>query len=377
MILFIAGTRPELIKLHPVYWAIRTQLRESMDSITAVKLLCVAQQKDLVAQHADRFDGRDVEHLPLGEAVDGRTADGLDTLYPRLIGALEQWFSEYRGGLVNRGHGHVTVVQGDTLTAAAGALVAKAHGWTVLHVEAGLRSPRMDMPYPEEWARRFISTVADIHCAPTVQAERNLHAERVHGLILRTGNTGVDALRYEVGRLRPRVLWKRPVKILITCHRREAWDRILPSLVSSVVEMAHVHPTWTFVWPLHPNPLIAKLTEPLGVYANVMRTRALSRNEFVQEMVQAAVIVTDSGGVIEDAVTLGRPVCIIRDVTERPEALDVERSILVPGDSVVHLPSVVEQILKLGDGPASTVFGDGGASERIANLLLGMRPCHA
>jgi len=368
MILLIAGTRPELIKLHPIYHALKVTKRFGPFAVP-IRLLLVQQQKDLIQQHVHGFSSDEVIPLELGEATDARAAQGLDTLYPALLGALDQWF-----GIRTGGSGDIAVVQGDTLTAVAGATVAKAHGWTVVHVEAGLRSPRADSPYPEEWARRAIARLANVHCAPTALAERNLRTEGVPGLILRTGNTGVDALVHTLRELGPPDMTTTPIRVLVTCHRREAWATALPALVAAVADVAQTHSDWIVTWPLHPNSLIRKLTEPLSAFPNVHRPAALGRKAFVAEMLRAHAIVTDSGGVIEDAVTMGRSVAIIRDETERPEAL-IGVNQLVPAASMSRLAATVFGLAMWETPAPSTVFGDGHAADRIAHLLLGMLPC--
>jgi UDP-N-acetylglucosamine 2-epimerase (non-hydrolysing) len=242
-------------------------------------------------------------------------------------------------------------------------------------VEAGLRTSTLREPFPEELNRRLISRMAVLHFAPTAHAMANLQEESVVGGHL-TGNPVVDELQAMLAA----PLWPgddlAPGEgvVVVTCHRRESWDSRLPLLVLALAELADANPKWRIVWPLHPNPLIERVARPTLdrlLHPNVTLLSALPYRQFIRLLQHAELVITDSGGVIEEAATMGRRLLIIRDETERPEAIASGRARLVPRGSTAELPALAaEMIATVPDLPWSTLFGDGKAGPRIADLLV-------
>ncbi len=353
----IVGTRPEVIKLRPVY---RELLRRPEAGLPRV--ISTGQSPGLLALHLGEI-GADLPltfALPLPPEVEGREPDALGVLLAPMLRELTSWWHTSRPDLV--------MVQGDTLSALAGALVAAQEGLPVVHVEAGLRSGRLDRPYPEEVCRRLIAELASLHCAPTPKAAETLKREQVRGRILMTGNPGVDALYFD-GRGLPFAQTPKVGCVLVTCHRREGWDEILPALVAAMGELAQ-HPL-PIVWPLHPNPRVQAAVKPLRSCQRVGLVPPLPRRAFLELLSRAAVVLTDSGGVIEEAITLGIPTVILREETERPEALDCGRGILCPLADLPRLPEIVLSLLrKEAPRVPQTCFGEGRAAEHIVDGLV-------
>lgn len=301
--LFI-GTRPEAIKLTPVIEELK---RRTIPHI----VYCVQQQ----AMATSYLIEKDISSA----VVPVKRADGsLTELIAETTAALKylKW-SDFS----------YAVVQGDTTTAMCAALVASMHRVPIAHVEAGLRS-RANDPFPEEINRRLISAIAAIHFAPTTIAGFNLEKENFQGKLAIVGNTGIDALHNALASLfsddvsrivaaccdgdpRDRDL------ILLTCHRRENWANI-----DDLIDGLQTLPDDCFVvWPCHPNPLIRDKVQKVN-RPNVLVVDPLSHTDMCHLLSRAAVIVTDSGGMIEEACEESKPCLILREVTERPEALD-------------------------------------------------------
>jgi UDP-N-acetylglucosamine 2-epimerase (non-hydrolysing) len=280
------------------------------------------------------------------------------------------------------------MVQGDTTSAFCAALAAYNRRIAVAHVEAGLRSFDRRHPYPEEANRRMLTAVTDLHFAPTSWAAQNLLAEGVpRGQVVVTGNTVVDALLLTLeaelrgGEPIPRSDGRRIV--LITLHRREAWETardgersVLDGILSALRSAADRHPDVDFVYPVHLNPKVQQAARRAFAGArNARLIEPLPYVRFVKTMAQASVIVTDSGGIQEEAPSLGIPVLVLRRTTERPEALGTGANRLVGTD-----PQDIEQALSValaeargaasGTLPRPNPFGDGRASDRIARGLL-------
>jgi len=254
------------------------------------------------------------------------------------------------------------IVQGDTSTAFAAALAAFHLGIPVAHIEAGLRTYRPAAPFPEEANRRAIALVADQHFAPTPAAKANLAAERLHGDIHVTGNSGIDALRLVLGEIGPPPPADRAKRlILVTCHRRESFGAPFAAICAALERLA-ARPDVDVLFPRHPNPALgappphARTLPPLGLA------------DFIRLMRRADLILTDSGGVQEEAAALGTPVVVLRDSTERPES----GAILAGADPDRILAAADAWLEGTLPPPApSHVYGDGFAARRIVAGLLG------
>jgi UDP-N-acetylglucosamine 2-epimerase (non-hydrolysing) len=271
----------------------------------------------------------------------------------------------------------VVVVQGDTSTAYAGARAAAAAGCPVAHVEAGLRTADAGDPFPEEWFRRRITGYADHHFVPTALARANLLAEGVDAAtVYVTGNTGIDSLRRVLADLaaHPAGLPSTRSRVAVTLHRRENWDDNADVVCSALLDLAGRRPDLTFLLPVHPNPRIARrLERRLGSHPAFALVAPMGYRAFVAEAASAALLISDSGGIQEEAPHLGVPLLVPRSCTERPEALATGFVHLVEIDR----EAIVRQAMALLAGPrrppvpfhAAAPFGDGRAAARIVDVI--------
>jgi UDP-N-acetylglucosamine 2-epimerase (non-hydrolysing) len=264
------------------------------------------------------------------------------------------------------------VVQGDTSSALGGALAASTAGIPVAHVEAGLRTHDAMLPWPEEEYRTAIDAHADLLFAPTEASAANLRAEQVAGDVRVTGNTGIDAAVAAISRLPPPVPQAQR-RILVTCHRRESWRDGLRSIAAAVTELAAGGSTLVDVI-LHPNPFVAdQMRRRLAGAGGVNLIGPCSHGELLRRMRDATLILSDSGGIQEEAPALGVPLLVLRDRTERPEGIAAGNSRLVGTDR----QRIVAEARALLDDPAALAamsrhsfpFGDGRAAHRIASII--------
>jgi len=276
------------------------------------------------------------------------------------------------------------VVQGDTTTAMSAALAAFYNRIKVAHVEAGLRTRDRFSPYPEEVNRRFVGVIADLHFPPTDMARAALIGEGVDAAsIVMTGNTGIDALRWTAARARagdvcvpsavaPHLTGKRIV--LVTAHRRESFDKGLDEICHAVRDIVARFEDVVVVLPVHPNPRVKGPIEALlSEIDRVILTGPIEYGPFVALMQQADLILTDSGGIQEEATALGKAILVMRDTTERPEAIQAGNAKLVGADRnsiVEHAYALLSEPTKLAAmAKPSNAFGDGMAGARIAATL--------
>ena len=303
-------------------------------------------------------------------ATGGRLAEVTASCVRQVDGAIE----EIGPGCI--------VVQGDTVTAMATSLAAFYRRVRLVHVEAGLRTGNLESPWPEELNRRIISMSAAIHCAPTVAAAATLKSEGIpEEAVHVTGNTVVDALNWTLSRqqarsghwsIRHRDLGQRRV-VLITAHRRENVGRGIHDLCLAVERLAERFPDVRFVFPVHCNPEIQEVVRrSLTAPANVKLMPALAYAEFIWMLDRAEFLLTDSGGALEEAVSLGKFSLITRDTTERPEALQVGLARLVgttPSRIVREASEILQRPPVDRAPPAQNPFGDGQAARRIVEIL--------
>ncbi len=344
----ILGTRPETIKILPL----ARVLGLSCD------LIAVTQHRELLFGHLSEYGL--TPHTVID--IDRKTGS-----LSELSGCILKQLGEGRIAWDNYAY---AVVQGDTATALASAQAAFYAGVPVVHVEAGLRSPSLLRPFPEEMHRRAISKIASYHFAPTRLSAMNLQQENVEGGIFQVGNTGIDAFRDAVSRPEPPQVTEilkragsRPV-VLITCHRRESWSTLLPKLIELT---AALPPDLFAVWPIHANPHIKSLIKAATLPSNVLITESLSHRVLAHLVLLSSAVVTDSGGVIEEAADADKPCLILRTETERPEALDAACQLV--GDRVDELPTLVRAAVGW-QRKSKGRFGDGHAANRIASVLL-------
>lgn len=318
-----------------------------------------------------------------------RPEQDLADLTARILTGLRTVLREARPDLL--------LVQGDTTTCFAAALVGFYGRVTVGHVEAGLRTGDLQAPFPEEANRTLVSRITTLHFAPTAWARDNLLREGVHeSSIFVTGNTVIDALLGMRDRLRqvPPDVWRAAfgerlyhrldetseMRILVTGHRRENFGARLLEICSAIRQLALVHPGWTFVYPVHLNPNVRRPVHMiLGDLSNVWLIDPLDYLPFVWLMDRSQLVLTDSGGIQEEAPSLGKPVLVMRERTERPEAVEAGTVRLV-GTDRRRIVENVEAIVADSDlyermARAHNPYGDGRAAARIvAAMCAHMRP---
>ena len=371
-VLCVFGTRPEAIKMAPVV----RKLRESPGINTRV---CVtAQHRHMLDQVLGIF-GIEADH-DLDLMTPGQ--DLFDVTSRVLLGMRDVLRSD---------RPDVMLVHGDTTTCFAAGLAAFYENVTLGHVEAGLRTGDLRAPFPEEANRSLVAKVCDYHFAPTELARQNLMAEAMPDeKIWVTGNTVIDALLIARGMLpdQPEAYWQEHLGdellgqvrqgperfVLITGHRRENFGQGFRDLCMAIRQLAERHPNWLFVYPVHLNPNVQKpVNELLSGLTNVRLIEPLDYLPFVWLMDRCDLILTDSGGIQEEGPSLGKPVLVMRDVTERPEALDAGTVLLV-GTKQEMITSSVEKVLRdqaTYDAMARAInpYGDGRAAGRIAATL--------
>ena len=268
----------------------------------------------------------------------------------------------------------LVVVQGDTSSALGAALAASLAGVAVAHVEAGLRTHDPRLPWPEEEYRTSIDARADLLFAPTETAVANLRAEGVRGEVHLTGNTGIDALKATAARLsaQPLVVEKLP-RMLVTCHRRESWGEGLKSIAIALVEIARDGAS-TIELVLHPNAHVAAIMrQSLDSIRGISLIAPCTQIDLIRRMREVDLILSDSGGIQEEATALGTPLLVLREKTERPEAIASGNARLV-GTSSYRIIAEVRRLLenpyeRLTMARPAFPFGDGHAAPRIAEVI--------
>jgi UDP-N-acetylglucosamine 2-epimerase (non-hydrolysing) len=356
-ILVVYGTRPEVIKLAPVVRALK-----EWPELCAVTVCTTAQHREL-ADQAERVLGvaADID-LDLMEAeqplnrLTSRVVAGVDAV---LISSTPDWL----------------IVQGDTTSAMAAALAAFHRGVRVGHVESGLRTGDLARPFPEELNRRVVDLVASAHFAPTARARASLLAEGAPAeRVFLTGNTVVDAVQAIAAGLPPRA-GPRTDEVLVTVHRRETFGAPIRGLFGAVADLARLYPAVRWRCPVHPNPEVeAPAHEMLAGIPNVDLLPPLDYVDVVDHLRRCRLVLTDSGGLQEEAPAFGTPVLVLRETTERPEGVwaGVARLVGVDRTRVVAETRRALDHPDTGWGPAGgNPYGDGRAAERIAAILTG------
>lgn len=361
-VLVVFGTRPEGIKLAPVIRALRA--RKGVRVVVAN----AGQHAEMLDQHLEPFGIQTDHRLDLL-----RPGQPLDRLTAR---ALVEIASVVRGESPE-----LIVVQGDTTTVLASALAAFYARVPVAHVEAGLRTGMLDHPFPEEMNRRVAGALATLHFAPTERARENLLREGVDpDAIEVTGNTVIDAVcwmdqhAHTPEEIRPLVEDPRR-RILVTAHRRESWGAPMDEIGAAISELAASRPDVLVVFPIHPNPVVRKsIVQPTRGLDNVVLMEPLPYPAFVRLMSSAFLLLTDSGGVQEEAAALHKPVLVMREVTERSEGVDTGTSLLVgrrAGDIVAAVRTLLSKPEEYAlRAAAPNPYGDGRAGERIAARIV-------
>ena len=359
----VLGTRPEAIKLAPVVLALRDA--PGFEPVVAV----TAQHREMLDQVLDLFDivpDVDLDIIKERQTLTGVTVRALEGLSP----------------VIEQERPDVVIVQGDTTTTFVGALAAFYHHVPVVHVEAGLRTNDPYSPYPEEINRRLTTQLTTLHLAATPMAKGNLLAEHVdESRIVVTGNTVIDALLWTVDR---RVDYGDPALagldddprrvLLVTAHRRESWGEGMVSIGRALAEIARRQPDVLIVFPIHKNPVVREAILPaIAGLDNVVVLEPLAYGGFARLMERAHVILTDSGGIQEEGPSLGKPVLVMRDTTERPEAIAAGTAKLVGTDEMTLVTEVC-RLFDDGDAHATMAnavnpYGDGRGAPRTVGAL--------
>jgi UDP-N-acetylglucosamine 2-epimerase (non-hydrolysing) len=381
-VMLVFGTRPEAIKMAPL---VKEFQKNPGDFETIV---CVTgQHREMLDQVLGIFDIKpdfDLNIMKQGQDLYDITA--------RVLTGMRDVLLECKPDVV--------LVHGDTTTSTAAALAAFYQQIPVGHVEAGLRTYNIYSPWPEEMNRQITSRISTYNFAPTSLSERNLKEEKAYGQIYVTGNTVIDALHLVVDKLKNDVeLAKEQIKVLaeagydvtrldngkklvlITGHRRENFGEGFINMVTAIKDLTEKYPHVDFVYPMHLNPNVRKpihevFGENLNDLGNMFFIEPLQYLEFVYLMEKSTIVLTDSGGIQEEAPGLGKPVLVMRDTTERPEALE---------SGTVHLVGtchdlIIKEVSTLLDSKeayekmskAVNPYGDGKACSRIVNILKGL-----
>jgi len=355
LVTIVLGTRPEAIKLAPVILAFQASPH------FRTRVVLTGQHREMVSQVMDLFSlvaDHDLALMAPNQTLTHVTCAALQ--------GLKEEFALHRPDLV--------LVQGDTTTAFASALAAFYEQIPVGHVEAGLRTDNLFDPFPEEANRRLISQLAQLHFAPTERSAANLRASGVVGAITTTGNTVIDALLLMAEQAPsleiPGLDWEHQRVLLATVHRRENWGERLQEIGRGFLALLERFPDTALLLPLHRNPTVREpLQALLGDHPRAFLTEPLDYDRLVAAMRGCTLLLTDSGGLQEEAPALGKPVLVLRRTTERPEAVEAGTARLIGTDST----AILQEGSRLLEDPAAyeamarahNPFGDGQASGRI------------
>jgi UDP-N-acetylglucosamine 2-epimerase len=356
----IFGTRPEAIKVAPVY----INLKKNGINVKAV---VTGQHKEMLYQVLELF-GINPDY-DIGIMKEGQ---GLSELTGRLLIELDK--------IVKKEKFTYILVQGDTTSALTGALVAFYNKIPVGHIEAGLRTRNIYSPFPEEANRKVIANISNVHFTPTEINTKNLLNEGyLKENIIKTGNTVIDALYWvkdkkknDIEIVKRKYGIENKKYILLTMHRRENWGRPMEQILKAIRDYLENMPNLYLVFPMHLNPLIREITlKILKDFERKILLEPLSYLEFIAVMDGAEYIMTDSGGIQEEAPSLGKPTLILRDTTERPEAISAGTAKLVGTDyqEIIKYMKLLEGDLYEKMSRAVNPYGDGKASERIIQYL--------
>ncbi|MET3926551.1 UDP-N-acetylglucosamine 2-epimerase (non-hydrolyzing) [Devosia sp. 2618] len=360
-ILVVYGTRPEAIKVAPLIAAMA--LSDRIEPIIAV----TGQHRQMLDQVNALFGivpKHDLNIITERQQLSGITCRALEGV----AGVIEQELPD------------AVLVQGDTTTCFAAALAAFYHKVPVVHLEAGLRTGNPYNPFPEEVNRGMVSRIAALHLAPTDMSRQNLLAEAIAPeAIAVTGNTVIDALLEVAARMKPptnpdvlKLAGRRT--ILITAHRRESWGEPMANAARAIARLARMFPDVQLLLPAHLNPAVREILLPhLQGLENVLITEPLGYSDFVAAMQASDIVLTDSGGVQEEAPSLGKPVLVMRETTERPEAV-LAGTVKLVGTDEDRIVSEVSTLLTdkaAYDAMAKAVnpYGDGLASDRCVMAI--------
>ena len=361
-VMSVFGTRPEAIKMAPLVRAL--QASESIESIVC-----------LTGQHREMLDSvMDIFHLKSDYDLNiMEKRQTLSTITTKTLLGMEQVLEEAKPDLV--------LVHGDTSTSFAGALAAFYHQVKVGHVEAGLRTWDKYSPFPEEMNRTLVGDIADLHFSPTRANAENLRREAIMGEIFITGNTAIDAMQYTVRgdytfttELLNHLDFVHRRVIAVTCHRRENYGKPMQDIMHAILEVVERHPDVEVVYPVHLSPVVRECAFPiLGGHDRIHLIDPIDVEEMHNLIARCAFVMTDSGGLQEEAPALGKPVLVMRRETERPEAVaagtaklaGVEKDVIVSmANELLDSPEAYAKMAK-----AVNPYGDGHACARITQAI--------
>lgn len=371
--MLVFGTRPEAIKMAPLVHALKAEPDKF-----EIKICVTSQHREMLNQVLDFFNIKPDIDLDLM-----RQDQNLSNLTSLILNEMQSKLKKHQPDAV--------LVHGDTTTTLATSMAAFYASIPVGHIEAGLRTHNMKAPFPEEFNRQITSKIAKWHFAPTVLSQQHLLSENVDkSLITVTGNTVIDALHWVLKRIdkdkdRQKKLenilntnlsfnWKSESFVLITAHRRENFGDGFLQICSAIKELASKYPNIRFVYPVHLNPNVSKpVYEILKGFDNIYLVKPLEYEPFVYLLKHSYLVLTDSGGIQEEAPSLGKPVLVMRDVTERPEGVESGTVELVGS----NYQNIIQGVSRLLDdkkhyqkmSQAHNPYGDGLACKRIVDVL--------
>ncbi|WP_322199918.1 non-hydrolyzing UDP-N-acetylglucosamine 2-epimerase [Acutalibacter intestini] len=363
-VMLVFGTRPETIKMAPLVKELSA--RPEFDC----KVCVTAQHRQMLDQVLEAFHivpDYDLDIMRPGQTLSDITA--------RVLKGLEE--------VIQKEKPHMVLVHGDTTTTFAGALAAYYCQTAVGHVEAGLRTHNKYSPYPEEMNRQFVGCMADLHFSPTQQSRQNLldEGKKAESIVV-TGNTAIDALSttvredYCAPALDPVLEWAKDSRLIVlTAHRRENLGQPMHRMFRAIRRVAEEFPDVKVVYPVHLNPLVRQAAEEeLGGCQSIRLIEPMEVVEFHNLLARSYLILTDSGGIQEEAPSLGKPVIVLRDTTERPEGVTAG-TLKLAGTEEESIYGLVRQLLTDGAeykrmSQAGNPYGDGQASRRIADAIV-------
>ena len=361
-VMTIFGTRPEAIKMAPL--ALELEKRENIEAICCV----TAQHREMLDSVLEIFKLKPDYDLNIMQP-----RQTLSSITSRCLTGMDDVLDEAKPDLV--------LVHGDTSTTFAGALAAFYHQIPVGHVEAGLRTYDKWSPFPEEMNRKMVGSIADLHFCPTVSNEANLAKENITAGVFRTGNTVIDALQTTVvdnftfsEDILNKLDYENRKVILVTCHRRENYGQPMTNIMTALRRIADANPDCELVYPVHLSPVVQEVARKhLSNHERIHLIAPLSVDEMHNLMARCYLVMTDSGGLQEEAPALGKPVLVMRKETERPEAVEAGTVRLagVEEEDVFSLGCELLQNKESYDKMAHAVnpYGDGQACRRIADAI--------